>query len=72
MAISNPFDTNVQLVFDAGVDGEGKPVFKKRTYSNFKTDSTPDQIYQVAQALSSLNNLPLYSVQRVDKHEIVE
>lgn len=71
MAVSNVFDTNVQLVYEAGMDGQGNPIFKRKTYSNVKINSTPDQIYQAAQALASLCNLPLYQIQRLDKHEIV-
>jgi len=72
MAVANIVDSNILLVFETGVDQEGNPVYKRKTYANVNTASTPDQIQQVAQSIAVLSKWPLFSIQRVDKHEITE
>lgn len=72
MANANHVDTNIRLIYEAGIDQEGNPVFKRKSYNNVKTTSTADEIFQAAQAIASLCQLPLYKIERDDKSEINE
>ncbi|RDI45642.1 DUF1659 domain-containing protein [Falsibacillus pallidus] len=63
-------DSKLKLMFQAGVDENGDPVFKNKTLNNIKTDSTPDQLDQVAQALKALCSSPLVEVERDDSYDI--
>lgn len=72
MAVSNPVDTNIRLVFSAGVNEEGKPLYKGRTYGNIKINADNDQIFRAAQAIASLSANPLFAIERVDRSEISE
>jgi hypothetical protein len=63
-------DTKLKLIFDNGVDGEGKPVFKNKTFSNIRLDSTPDELQNAAQAIASLSQKALYGVERNDSSDI--
>lgn len=63
--------TKLRLVFDGGIDNEGNPILKSRTFSNVKKESTIDQLYQAAQAISALCKDPLNSVERTDNFEIL-
>ena len=45
---------------------------KRKSYNNVKTTSTADEIFQAAQAIASLCQLPLYKIERDDKSEINE
>ena len=59
------------LPIEPVVNEKGEPIFRTKTYSNVKEEVTADQLYQVAQALSSLSNDPLSGVKRNDVSELV-
>jgi len=63
--------TVLRLVFEKGMDEKGKPVFKAKTFTNVKKDATTDQLHQAAQAMASLCNDPLNSIERNDSNEII-
>jgi Protein of unknown function (DUF1659) len=63
--------TKLRLVFEAGIDKEGKPVLKSRTFANVKKEATVDQLFQAAQAISTLCNDSLNRVERTDSSEIL-
>ena len=46
------------LTVEEGLDEGGKPIFKRYTYPNIKSDATPDNLVVHAQALASLYNGP--------------
>ena len=50
--------------YETGLNQKGDPIFKPKTYSSVKEEVTANQLYQVAQALSSLSNDPLSGVKR--------
>ncbi len=70
MASANTIKTNFRIIYEAGLDQNGEPVFKAKSYNNVKTTSTDGEIFQTAQALSSLSSLPVFTVERDDKKEI--
>ncbi|NCU18436.1 DUF1659 domain-containing protein [Pallidibacillus pasinlerensis] len=72
MATAIHYDTNIRLIFEAGVDNEGNPIFKRKNYNNVKTTSSTAEIFQAAKAIESLCQLPLVKIERDDKTEIVE
>lgn len=72
MASFNQLNTSFRLIYQAGLDQNGKQAFKAKSYNNVKTSSTDDQIFQAALAISSLCNLPLATVERDDTKEIFE
>ena len=63
--------TKLRLVFDAGIDNEGNPILKSRTFNNIKKEATVDQLFQAAQAISTLCNDTLNRVERTDSSEIL-
>jgi hypothetical protein len=63
--------TKLRLVYEAGLDGEGNPIFRARTFSNIKKEATIDQLFQAAQAISTLCNDTLNKVERNDSTEIL-
>jgi len=63
--------TKLRLVFEAGLDKNGEPIYKAKTFSNVKTDATIDQLYQAAQAITALCNDTLNKVERNDSSEIL-
>ncbi|WAA13495.1 DUF1659 domain-containing protein [Fervidibacillus halotolerans] len=72
MAESKILDSNIRLVYEAGTDQEGNMIVKRKTYNNIHTDATADDLYSAAQALASLCSLPLFTIERNDRTEIIE
>ncbi|RDU38774.1 hypothetical protein DRW41_04230 [Neobacillus piezotolerans] len=64
-------DSKLRLVFETGVNEKGEPIFKSKTFSNLKTEATPNQMHQAASAISALCADPLSVVERNDRSEIL-
>ncbi|WHY85997.1 DUF1659 domain-containing protein [Neobacillus novalis] len=71
MALALLEGTKLHLVFEAGMDDEGNPIFKAKTFSNVKKEATADQLFQAAQAISVLCKDTLNKVGRNDSTEIL-
>jgi len=72
MALSNVKNTNIRLLFVIGVDEDGRPMYKGKTYNNIDPKATADQLMAFSKVIASLSSLPLDSVERTDKSEIIE
>lgn len=72
MALATMTNSQLRLIFHEGNDLEtGDPIYKTKSFNNVKTNATADQLFEVAQALTSLQELPLSSVERRDNSEIM-
>jgi hypothetical protein len=63
--------TKLRLVFEVGMDEDGKPIFRAKTFSNVKTDATIEQLSQASQAITVLCKDTLNKVERNDSSEII-
>jgi hypothetical protein len=63
--------TKLRLVFEAGMDDDGEPILRARTFSNVKKEATTDQLFQAALAITVLSNDTLNKVERNDSIEIL-
>ncbi|KOO46202.1 DUF1659 domain-containing protein [Priestia koreensis] len=70
MAAKYLVERQIRLVFDQGVNAEGKPVYKSKTIRNIASDATPEQMVSVAQALESLQSLPLNRIESPENYQI--
>lgn len=70
MAQAMLIDSKIILRFETGMDDNGKPTFKNKTYPRVKKESTPEQLLQAANALAGLSEFYLSTVQRTDNHDI--
>jgi hypothetical protein len=64
-------ETSLKLIFEAGMNEKGEPVYKTKTFNNVKKEATADQLFQTAQALAVLCINPLNTVLRNDNSEIL-
>ncbi len=71
MAMAMLKDSNMRLVFEAGLNEKGEPIFKSKTYRYVKKDATPDQVKEAAVALGGLSANLLSSVERNDSFDII-
>ena len=44
MAIKMTKDSKLRVIFETGLTGEGKPIYKTKSYSNLAEDVTPEQL----------------------------
>ena len=51
MAIKMTRDSKLRVVFQTGLNEEGKPIYKTKSYANVAEEVTPDQLQQVGEAL---------------------
>jgi hypothetical protein len=63
--------TKLRLVFQAGMDDDGKAIYKFKTFNNVKKESTTEQLFQAAQALYTLSNDNLSRVERMDTSDLL-
>lgn len=61
-----PSGTTLRMQFQTGLDESGDPVFRIKSLNNVKNDALDQDIYDVAQALVTLQEYAVISVLRVD------
>ncbi|MET3574848.1 DUF1659 domain-containing protein [Bhargavaea ullalensis] len=59
-------DASVRLYFDAGTDGEGKPVRKTKVYRNVNGEADAEDLFGAVLALGELSELPFLSADRIE------
>lgn len=73
MAVADKFQSQLQLVFDDGIDTTtGQAIYKTKSFNNVKVSATADQLYAIASAFESLQERPLYNIYRKDSSDIRE
>lgn len=73
MALAEQVSSQLRLIFYDGDDiMTGEPVYKSKNFNQVKTTANADQLYAIAQALSSLQERPLHAIERRDQSEIRE
>jgi hypothetical protein len=63
--------SKLKLSFQVGMDDEGKPIMKAKTFSNVKREATVDQLWQAAEAIFSLSADQLSNVERIDSSDLL-
>ncbi|AND42567.1 MULTISPECIES: DUF1659 domain-containing protein [Cytobacillus] len=71
MAQAIIIDSKLRLVFETGLNGQGKPVYKSKTYNSVKQSATADQLFTVGQAIAGLSSYPLTELNRNDSFDIL-
>ncbi|TFE02169.1 DUF1659 domain-containing protein [Jeotgalibacillus salarius] len=66
MANISTDDIRIRLLFDAGLNEEGKPFTKRKTYSRIRLNATAEQMYNTSAALASLSSYQLIEIERVE------
>ncbi|WP_221563786.1 DUF1659 domain-containing protein [Alkalihalobacillus sp. TS-13] len=63
-------DTRLTITFDAGIDLEGKPVYKRKSFTNVKSSATHDQLFAIVEALAPLQQYPINDVERTNSFDL--
>lgn len=64
--------STLKLKFDCGLNNLGKVIIKTKSLSNVKPEASDDDLFQVAKALSDLQEHTLFDVIVVDSTTISE
>lgn len=71
MAAVDHISSQLRLVLYDGDDVEtGKPVYRSKSFNNVKASAEPEQLHVIAEAFASLQERPLYTIERRDNSEI--
>ena len=63
--------SRLRLVFQVGMDDDGKPLLKAKTFNNIQKSATADQLFQAAQAIIGLSADTLSNIERVDNSDLL-
>lgn len=58
--------SSLKVKFDCGLNDNGKTIVKSRTYSNLKHNASSNDVYDVANALASLQQHSLLEITKID------
>lgn len=61
-----PEGSRLQISLQTGTDEAGKPVISAKSFANVKPDALDQDVFDVAQALASLQIYPVVAVRRID------
>ncbi|KFI35439.1 hypothetical protein HY00_05005 [Peptococcaceae bacterium SCADC1_2_3] len=61
----------MKLELQTGVDAQGNPVIRTKSFSRLKATAVDQNVFDVAQALAGLQEYGLNKVMRVDGSELV-
>lgn len=64
MATATLASSRLSVTFDAGVDGDGDPVYTRKSFNNVKPDAENDDLYDIVQALAPLQEHELSTIER--------
>ncbi len=70
--ISDRTASRLTLQLQTGTDPLGQPTVKNKTYNNIKPTATDENVFAVANALASLQTLPLYGIGRLNTYALEE
>lgn len=62
---------SLEIEYKAGLDKEGKDIFRKFSISNIKEEASDASIGNLANAIGSLLDTQIYRVSKNTKHEII-
>ncbi|HLR40557.1 MAG TPA: DUF1659 domain-containing protein [Virgibacillus sp.] len=73
MAVAEKISSQLRLTFYDGEDtSTGDAIYKSKSFNNVKTEATADELYAIAQAMSGLQERPLYTIERKDTSDVQE
>lgn len=70
--IQMPDASRLILTLDDGVDGEGNPVTKTKSFNSVKPEASDEALFNIANSLAQLQTKPLVSIDRQDRAELAD
>lgn len=70
--IQMPDASRLVLTLDDGVDDEGNPLTKTKSFNNVKPEASDEALFNVADSLAQLQTRDLVSVDRHDRAQLID
>lgn len=70
--LATPINSVLVVAYQVGLDDEGLPKIRQRSFSNVRSNASDQDVYDVAIALYNLQDYPLYSVRRDNRIDLIE
>ncbi|MBZ4646972.1 MAG: hypothetical protein PWR27_980 [Petroclostridium sp.] len=69
--LANPLDSRLQLKLRVGTDENGKAIIRTKSLNSIKPSATNQDVMDVAQAISALQQHPVSSIVRINEEELM-
>lgn len=63
-------ESKLKLNLQKGLDDLGEPVLKSKTFSNIASDAVDSDLYEVAEIVGGLQELPVVEIVRVNQIQL--
>lgn len=70
--VANILATTARLKFQTGIDAQGKPVYKNRSYGHVKPHAADQAVYDTCRVIAGLQKNTLVSISKIVETELVE
>ncbi len=70
--LATPINSVLVVVYQVGLDDEGFPKLRQRSFPNVRSNASDQDVYDVAIALYGLQDHQLYSVRRDNRIDLIE
>ncbi|MGE4283170.1 MAG: DUF1659 domain-containing protein [Clostridia bacterium] len=70
--LSNPLDSRVQIKLNTGTDEDGKAIIKTKTINDIKSSAADQDVMDIVQGLSALQQHSVSGIIRIDEEELVD
>ncbi|MBU8906506.1 DUF1659 domain-containing protein [Desertibacillus haloalkaliphilus] len=64
-------NSRLSLQFEVGIDDDGLPIYRTKSFNNVKLNATDEQLTNTAQALIGLQQHPAMSIERNNVYSLV-
>lgn len=63
-------DSRLSILFDIGLNAEGMPIYKTKSFNNVKMEATDEQLSAIVDALTPLQQYTVEKVERTNVYSI--
>lgn len=70
--VKTPTNSVLRIQLQTGVNTEGDPVYRTRSFNNVKANAQDQNLFDVADVLTGLQQYTLVAVMRVDNAQLAE
>ncbi|AOT70038.1 DUF1659 domain-containing protein [Geosporobacter ferrireducens] len=67
-----PLDSKLKITFSLGTDSNGKEMTQVKTYTGIKASAADEDVYSIADILTSLQSNDVIRVGRLDEKEMTQ